>query len=328
MNEAAFADSAPFILYTMIAGMAFYGQCHTLSGTFLDLISRHRRILRALRPFPVGARHSSKRETRQLLAPGCSCSGLHLHYHLRLLTDLHRWERPALSCWVRAGLRRPFHGSERPGFAVLSGDGDAWVQHDHCGCCSCESRVMCRGFLSRRTTLDLSDMGCLEQALASCRFQHCRIHRVSWFAQCHACGCALRLTLRPAIFGRTMYMLVLAIQNPLDPSIFDAENNWHVSLLSTTLVQTISATALISYRLWMVDRRAAQFKSSSFRPIIRVMVEAGGLYVVTVMMYLIVSATPAFQDKMLGFGQIVRGSLLRRVRSSSDHQFLRFPPYL
>ncbi|KZO99331.1 hypothetical protein CALVIDRAFT_595949 [Calocera viscosa TUFC12733] len=47
---------------------------------------------------------------------------------------------------------------------------------------------------------------------------------------------------------------------------------------SLTVAQTTTATGLIAFRLWQVDRGSAAYKESSLLPVARIMVESGMLY--------------------------------------------------
>ncbi|THH32191.1 hypothetical protein EUX98_g1986 [Antrodiella citrinella] len=76
----------------------------------------------------------------------------------------------------------------------------------------------------------------------------------------------------------------LAAAAPNTDSVFDPHTKgWIILVYATTLATNVLATALLAYRIWRVNRRAAEFVSSDRLAIIlRVVIESGIIYSVTI----------------------------------------------
>ncbi|KZT60443.1 hypothetical protein CALCODRAFT_506885 [Calocera cornea HHB12733] len=62
---------------------------------------------------------------------------------------------------------------------------------------------------------------------------------------------------------------------------------WITAVLSFTLAQNIIVTALIVYRIWVVNTSTGRSSTSTLRPIIAVLLESGCLYVTTLFVFLV-----------------------------------------
>ncbi|KZT50272.1 hypothetical protein CALCODRAFT_513395 [Calocera cornea HHB12733] len=77
---------------------------------------------------------------------------------------------------------------------------------------------------------------------------------------------------------RVLQLQALAISNPAWSATLLELNNWSITTLAMSLAQNVIATGLIAVRLWTIDRRAAAYKTGSFGPLIRLLVESGTIY--------------------------------------------------
>ncbi|THH28608.1 hypothetical protein EUX98_g5582 [Antrodiella citrinella] len=77
-----------------------------------------------------------------------------------------------------------------------------------------------------------------------------------------------------------IYALVTAYKHP--ESVFAARTaNWIIAVYATTLATNVTATALLAFRLWKVDRgNKADREGSRLAIVLRVVVEAGVIYTV------------------------------------------------
>ncbi|KAI0086917.1 hypothetical protein BDY19DRAFT_893960 [Irpex rosettiformis] len=65
-------------------------------------------------------------------------------------------------------------------------------------------------------------------------------------------------------------------------------NQWITSIYSTTLATNLSATSLLAYRIWRVNQRTTQWRTKDhLSPILRVVIESGALYSLTIIAALI-----------------------------------------
>ncbi|KAI0773174.1 hypothetical protein BD413DRAFT_472762 [Trametes elegans] len=76
----------------------------------------------------------------------------------------------------------------------------------------------------------------------------------------------------------------LAITPPIGHDIFESlTSHWIAGNWSMTLITNLAATAVLAFRIWQVTRNSAQYKSGGrLSPILRVIVESGALYSMTV----------------------------------------------
>ncbi|PAV17563.1 hypothetical protein PNOK_0762800 [Pyrrhoderma noxium] len=67
-------------------------------------------------------------------------------------------------------------------------------------------------------------------------------------------------------------------------NIFNVDTGrWITSVYSTTLATNLSATALLAYKIWTVNRRVSSFKSDNLlRPVLHVIIESGAIYSATI----------------------------------------------
>ncbi|KAI0821752.1 hypothetical protein BC628DRAFT_1328868 [Trametes gibbosa] len=64
-------------------------------------------------------------------------------------------------------------------------------------------------------------------------------------------------------------------------------SHWFTGTWSTTLVTNICATAALAYRIWQVTSKSAQYRSGGrLSPILRIIVESGAIYSITVIIAL------------------------------------------
>jgi len=89
---------------------------------------------------------------------------------------------------------------------------------------------------------------------------------------------------------RIVQLQVNWIQNPADFLILLDMSTWSIVAQSLTMAQTTTATGLIAFRLWKVDRAASTYKESSLLPIVRILVEAGALYTSFMLVNLVLTA--------------------------------------
>ncbi|EJF58020.1 hypothetical protein DICSQDRAFT_26406, partial [Dichomitus squalens LYAD-421 SS1] len=65
-------------------------------------------------------------------------------------------------------------------------------------------------------------------------------------------------------------------------------SEWITSFYALTLATNLSATTLLAFRIWTVTRRSAQYRSSNFlAPVLRVIIESGAIYSMTITAVLI-----------------------------------------
>ncbi|KAF8896594.1 hypothetical protein BD779DRAFT_1668355 [Infundibulicybe gibba] len=66
---------------------------------------------------------------------------------------------------------------------------------------------------------------------------------------------------------------------------------WIISFFSLTLVTNIICTSLIAFRIWYVNHQCTAFSSRSLRPVLRLVIESGAIYSITLLVLLILYKT-------------------------------------
>ncbi|EJU00413.1 hypothetical protein DACRYDRAFT_16884 [Dacryopinax primogenitus] len=82
-------------------------------------------------------------------------------------------------------------------------------------------------------------------------------------------------------FASTIRLIQIRFSWAMEPtnlSWLPLTTTWSLVLESTTLAQVLTATSLVAFRIWKVDRAAAKFKGSSLLPVVGIVVESGLLY--------------------------------------------------
>jgi len=77
---------------------------------------------------------------------------------------------------------------------------------------------------------------------------------------------------------RILQLQIQWIEQPEDYFYLSQMVTWSLATQCLTLAQTTTATSLISFRLWQVDRAASAYKDSSLLPVVRILIESGMLY--------------------------------------------------
>ncbi|KZT56700.1 hypothetical protein CALCODRAFT_517931 [Calocera cornea HHB12733] len=106
-----------------------------------------------------------------------------------------------------------------------------------------------------------------------------------------------------ACWIRMLQLQALVISNPAWTATFLELNNWSIATLALTLAQNVIATGLIAGRLWLIDRRAAAYKTGSFWPLIRILIESGGIWTALLLVDIVL-------EVMLSWSELVVLSLI------------------
>lgn len=64
---------------------------------------------------------------------------------------------------------------------------------------------------------------------------------------------------------------------------------WALAVPALSFAQTTTATGLIAFRLWKVDRAASAYKEGSLLPVVRILVESGAIYTALMLVDIVVS---------------------------------------
>ncbi|KAI0821754.1 hypothetical protein BC628DRAFT_1393411 [Trametes gibbosa] len=103
---------------------------------------------------------------------------------------------------------------------------------------------------------------------------------------------------------------------------------WITAVYALTLGTNLSSTLLLAGRIWTVTRRSAQYRSSDFLgPVLRVIIESGAIYSVTITAALISfvaksNAVYVILDVISPIISIVFNMLIIRIGLASDRSFL------
>ncbi|KZO91295.1 hypothetical protein CALVIDRAFT_568331 [Calocera viscosa TUFC12733] len=98
---------------------------------------------------------------------------------------------------------------------------------------------------------------------------------------------------------RLLQLLVHSATDPNDVPTLISLNQWSLTNMALAFVQNITATGLIALRLWQVDRNAGTYKTTSFTPIIRIVVESGLMYTSLLLTNVLVYGTSAGPGNLL-----------------------------
>jgi len=89
---------------------------------------------------------------------------------------------------------------------------------------------------------------------------------------------------------RIVQLQILWIQQPEEVQYLLDMVTWSLATQCLTLAQTTTATGLIVFRLWRVDRAASQYKDTSLLPVVRILVESGVLYTSLMLVNVVVTS--------------------------------------
>ncbi|KAI0750585.1 hypothetical protein BC629DRAFT_1556430 [Irpex lacteus] len=118
-------------------------------------------------------------------------------------------------------------------------------------------------------------------------------------------------------------VLATASENPGD--VFAQQTGrWITAVYSMTLVTNLSATSLLAYRIWTINRSTTQWRTTDrLSPVLRVVIESGALYSLTIIAAIITFAlkTPGVYvllDMISPIISIVYNMIIIRIGLASD----------
>ncbi|TCD62715.1 hypothetical protein EIP91_006541 [Steccherinum ochraceum] len=122
--------------------------------------------------------------------------------------------------------------------------------------------------------------------------------------------------------------VTLALPAPTSGDVFNNRyGGWISAVYSTTLATNLTATGLLAYRIWSVNRKTANYASSDRLGImLRVVIESGALYSIAIVAALIcfVTGSPGVYvalDLLCPLLNIVYNMIIVRVGLATDSQF-------
>ncbi|EJT98369.1 hypothetical protein DACRYDRAFT_110811 [Dacryopinax primogenitus] len=118
------------------------------------------------------------------------------------------------------------------------------------------------------------------------------VNAILWFA-----------TLGSAI--RVIQLEVNGVRNPVDFANLLLLAHWSTAVPALSLGQTVIATALISFRLYHVERSVAGVSRKSLYPIMRIVIESGAIYTVLMIIETVTQAVPNAISASLLFFQLI-----------------------
>ncbi|KZO99350.1 hypothetical protein CALVIDRAFT_378680 [Calocera viscosa TUFC12733] len=85
------------------------------------------------------------------------------------------------------------------------------------------------------------------------------------------------------------------MQDQTDAALQKTVLSWCIVVVVVSLAQSVSATGLLAFRIWKIDRASSMLKDRSLRPVARILVESGFLYtsfMIAVLVVLVMDCPP------------------------------------